>query len=83
MKKAEFFAGSSLLEEVDGSFLLHDLLLDFIALKCQGENALVEEALERQNQGQWAVLGYSDIGELVHWRILCPDQSVAEAGGTL
>ena len=68
MKEAEFLVGNSLLQEVDGSFRLHDLLLDFIALRCQGENVLVEQAVERQSQhlGELAVLrGYSDKGELL------------------
>ena len=66
-KEAEFLASNSLLQEVDGSYRLHDLSLDFIATKCQGEDALVGEAVERQSQhlGQLAVLrGYSDNGEL-------------------
>ena len=50
---------------MDGSFRLHDNLLDFIAIKCQGEDALIEEALASQCQylGKLAVLrGYSDNG---------------------
>lgn len=59
---------SLLQEEVDGSFRLHDLLLDFIRIKCQGEDALIQEAVERQKQylGRLAVLrGYSDNGEFL------------------
>eukprot|EP00752_Nemacystus_decipiens_P017370 g15565.t2 len=67
-KEAEFFVGSSLLEEVDGSFRLHDLLLDFIKMKCRGEDTLVEDAVQRQSRhlGELAVVrGYSDKGELL------------------
>eukprot|EP00752_Nemacystus_decipiens_P005303 g4810.t1 len=65
-KEAEFLVGNSLLQEVDGSFRLHDLLLDFITNKCQGEDILVEEAVARQTQylGNLAVLrGYIEEGE--------------------
>lgn len=66
---------------MDGSFRLHDLLLDFIRIKCQGEHLLVAEAVERQSQylGRLAVLrGYYDKGEslegfyslIVLWRKL-------------
>ena len=58
--------GNSLLQEVDGSFRLHDLLLDFIGVTCQGEDALVREAVASQCRylGRLAVVrGYSDKGE--------------------
>lgn len=57
-EEADFFVSSSLLQEVDGSFRLNDLLLDFIRIKCQGEELLVAEAVERQSQylGRLAVL---------------------------
>ena len=67
-KEAEFFASNSLLQEVDDSFRLHDLLLDFIGIKCQGEDALVEEAVKRQSQylGRLAVLrDYADNGQFL------------------
>lgn len=53
---------------MDDSFRLHDLLLDFIAIKCQGENALVEETVKRQSQylSRPAVLqGYFEKGEFL------------------
>lgn len=65
-KEAEFLVDSSLLQEVDASFPLHDLLLDFISVKYQGEDALIEGAVERQSQypGRLAVLwGYFNNGE--------------------
>ena len=65
-KEAEFLVGNSLLQEVDGFFRLHDLLLDFIGNQCQSEDALVKEAVGRQSRylGRLAVLqGYSDNGE--------------------
>eukprot|EP00903_Cladosiphon_okamuranus_P006332 g6204.t1 len=43
-KEAEFFTSNSPFQEVDESFRLHDLLLDFITTKCKGEGSLVEEA---------------------------------------
>eukprot|EP00903_Cladosiphon_okamuranus_P006464 g6324.t1 len=67
-KEAEVFASNSLLQEVGDSFRLHDLLLDFIAIKCQGEDALVEEAVKRQSQylGRLAVLrGYANNGKFL------------------
>lgn len=67
-KEADFFVDNSLLQTVGGSFRLHDLLLDFIGIKCQGEDALIEEAVARQSQylGRLAVLrDYSDDGELL------------------
>lgn len=57
--------GNSLLQEVDGSFRLHDLLLDFISIKCQGEDALIEGVVKSQSQylGKLGVLqGYSERG---------------------
>ena len=67
-KEADLFVSSSLLQEVDGSFRLHDLLLDFVRTRCHGEDVFVEEAVERQSLylGRLAVLrGYSDKGESV------------------
>eukprot|EP00752_Nemacystus_decipiens_P009335 g8343.t1 len=62
-KEADFFVGNSLLQKVDDSFRLHDLLLDFIAMKCQGEHVLIKEAVAHQCQylRDLVVLrGYSD-----------------------
>lgn len=60
--------GNSLLQEVDDCFRLHDLLLDFVGMKCQGEDALIEEVVARQSQylGRLDVLrGYSDNGNFL------------------
>eukprot|EP00752_Nemacystus_decipiens_P009291 g8302.t1 len=65
-REAEFLVDNSLLQEVDGSFRLHDLLLDFIAIMCQGEDTLVKEAVGHQTRylGNLAVLrGYSEKGQ--------------------
>ena len=51
---------------MEGAFRLHDLLLDFIAIKSQGEDSLIKEAVARQAKhlGDLAVLRYySGIGE--------------------
>eukprot|EP00903_Cladosiphon_okamuranus_P009156 g8749.t1 len=45
--EADFFASNSLLQEVDGSFRLHDLLLDFLRTKCEKE--IIDQAVERQS----------------------------------
>lgn len=49
---------NSLLQKAGGAFRLHDLLLDFVAIKSRGEDALIEEAVERQARhlGTLAVL---------------------------
>lgn len=57
---------NSLLQEEVDSFRLHDLLSDFIRIKCHGEDVLIAEAVERQSQylGRLAVLQeYSGEGE--------------------
>lgn len=67
-KEADFLVGNSLLQEVDGSFRLHDLLLDFIAMRCQGEDALIKGAVGHQSQylGRLTVVrDYSDNEELL------------------
>ena len=65
-RAADLFVSISLLQEVDGSFRLHDLLLDFVRIKSHGEDALVTEAVERQSMylGRLDVLrAYHDQGE--------------------
>ena len=67
-KEADLFVSSSLLQEVEGSFRLHDLLLDYVKMKCNGEDVLIAEAVERQSLylGRLAVLrGFSDKGEIL------------------
>ena len=51
-KEVEFLVDNALLHEVDGSFYVHDLLLDFIKLKCtsKGMRRLVEDSVLRQTQ---------------------------------
>ncbi|CAB1113194.1 unnamed protein product [Ectocarpus sp. CCAP 1310/34] len=77
--EADFFVSNSLLQEVDGSFRVHDLLLDFARTRCEKE--IIDEAVERQSQflGRLAVLrGYEAEGEslegfyslIVLWRKL-------------
>ena len=55
---AEFLAHNALLHEVEGSFRVHDLLLDFIKLECRNRQDLVEDAVRRQTQflGRLAVV---------------------------
>ena len=62
--EADFFVRNSLLQEVDGSFRLHDLLLDFVRTRCGKE--IIDEAVKRQSQylGRLAVLqSYAAKGE--------------------
>lgn len=70
---------NSLLQEVDGSFRLHDLLLDFVRTRCEKE--IIDDAVKRQSQhlGRLAVLqDYAAKGEslegfyslIVLWRKL-------------
>ncbi|CAB1096625.1 unnamed protein product [Ectocarpus sp. CCAP 1310/34] len=46
--EADFFVSNSLLQEVDGSFRVHDLLLDFARTRCEKE--ILDEAVKRQSQ---------------------------------
>ena len=61
-RAADLFVSISLLQEVDGSFRLHDLLLDFVRIKSHGEDALVTEAVERQS----VYLGRLDVLRAYH-----------------
>ncbi|CAM9482616.1 unnamed protein product, partial [Sphacelaria rigidula] len=51
-ENADYLAQNALLHEVEGSFFVHDLLLDFIKLECRSEerHGLVEDAVGRQAQ---------------------------------
>ncbi|CAM9231963.1 unnamed protein product, partial [Sphacelaria rigidula] len=50
--EADFLAQNTLLHEAEGSFYVHDLLLDFIKLECKGKerHELVEGAVGRQTR---------------------------------
>ena len=50
---AEFLLGNSPLQEVGGSFRLHDLLLDSIVVRCQGEDALVKKGRGTSKPVPW------------------------------